>query len=465
MKENMKQFEYNIGIGVTEHNRPEVLEMFLKNIKKYMPENAKLVIVDDASDIPVKNATYRFEENAGIARSKNKCLELLQDCKHIFLFDDDCWPKTKNWWKPYVESREPHLCYIFKDFIDRPANDCRIVYEDSKLIGYSHARGCMFYIENRVLDVVGGMDSRYKRWGYEHVDYSNRIYNAGLTRFRFQDVPDSFKLIYSMDEHVAVNSTVTVPERMAHLKEMKQHFENSWTSREYCNYRSEGGPQVGNNIILTCYFTGHEDTMRKITWKPNFKQLQPLIDSMHGQKLVILHDCFDDIETPENVELVRVETCLNPYFQRWASYHEYLLEHPEIEKVFCVDATDVEMLKNPFHDIVKGRLYLGTEPIQLYNNWMIAQHRNMIGFFRKNATLKLLNAGIVGGYRDDVFDFIHDINAEYFGKETQWGNEDMGIFNWVARENHNIKLSTGPHVNTRFKAYETNNKTAWFKHK
>ena len=461
----MKQFEYNIGIGVTEHNRPEVLELFMKNIKKFMPPDSKLVIVDDASEIPVANATYRCEENAGIATSKNKCLELLQDCKHIFLFDDDCWPKHKDWYKPYIESREPHLMYIYQDLINAKLNDSRKVYEDDKVVAWSHPRGCMLYVDNVVLDVAGGMDTRYKRWGYEHVDYSNRIFNLGLTRFRFQDVIGSNKLIHSMDENVEVESTVSKVERVPYLKEMKPLYEASFTSKEYCNYRQGGGPQVGNNVILTCYFTGHLDPMRNIQWKTDFKQLKPLIDSMNGQKLVILHDCFDKVDVPENVELIKVKTYLNPYFQRWSSYYEYLLEHPEIDKIFCVDATDVEMLKNPFYDITRGRLYVGSEPIQLYNNWMISQHRNMIGFFRKNATAKLLNAGIIGGYRQDVFEFIHDINAEYFGKENQWGNEDMGIFNWVAREKHNIKLSTGPHVNTRFKAYETNNKMAWFKHK
>lgn len=62
-------------------------------------------------------ATYRFEENVGIARHKNKCLELLADagCEHLFLFDDDAYPLVEDWWRPYVDSPEPHLMRIFLD--------------------------------------------------------------------------------------------------------------------------------------------------------------------------------------------------------------------------------------------------------------------------------------------------------------------------------------------------------------
>ena len=86
-----------IGIGLTTHNRPEVLEKSLAEHRKFLPEVAVLVVVDDASHPPAKapGATlFRFPHNAGIAAAKNKCIELLMDagCTHFFLFDDDSWP-------------------------------------------------------------------------------------------------------------------------------------------------------------------------------------------------------------------------------------------------------------------------------------------------------------------------------------------------------------------------------------
>lgn len=461
---------YKIGIGVTEHNRPDVFKNFLQNVKKYMPKDAKLVIVDDASEVPIKEATYRFEQNVGIARAKNKCLELLQDCDHIFLFDSDCWPKSEDWWKPYVEGKEPHYSYIFKDFINQKLNDCKELYRTNSLVAYTHARGCMLYIHRSCLDAVGGMDVNYKRWGYEHVDYSNRIYNVGLTLFRYMDVPNSSELIHSEDEHQAVNSTVSMQERQPYLLEMKGHFERSFESKAYCNFVERApSPIVGTeDVVLASYFTGHVDPQRGVQWQASINDIMVLANSMKGQKLVVLNDCFEgNEEVPANVELVKVETALNPYFQRWISEYEYLRDHPEIRKVFHVDATDVEMLHNPFEHMEDGKLYVGSEKAVLYIQWMVQHHKVpfLIDFFKKNARQTLLNCGLVGGSRADVMDFMHRFNTLYSDKEGKVGEVEMGLFNYVCRTFYQGKLVTGLPVHTLFKAYDTTNPTAWWRHK
>src|SRR5690606_11244947 len=78
-----------IGIGITTRNRPEALKTTLENVRKHFPPGARLVVVDDASEKPVPEADFRFPRNVGIARAKNKCLKMLQDCEHLFLLDDD----------------------------------------------------------------------------------------------------------------------------------------------------------------------------------------------------------------------------------------------------------------------------------------------------------------------------------------------------------------------------------------
>ena len=85
-----------IGIGITTHNRYEVFTHTLKKIREFAPLGTKIAIVDDASKAPVPEATYRFNTNVGIAVAKNKCFELLEDCEHIFLFDDDTYPLVNN---------------------------------------------------------------------------------------------------------------------------------------------------------------------------------------------------------------------------------------------------------------------------------------------------------------------------------------------------------------------------------
>lgn len=230
--------KYNIGIGITEHNRPDVFGHTLMEIKRFMPSNAKLIIVDDASDIPVIDATFRFEVNVGIARAKNKCLELLEDCDHIFLFDSDTYPISANWWVPYCENPEPHLMYIFQDFpTGHKLRDTEILYRDSKIVAYSHPRGCMLYYKRECLERIGGMVADFGRWGYEHGQLSDRIHNAGLTLFRYADVPGSDKLFYSGDEHRSVTSTVNGLERRKWITRNQKIYEQLKGSADYVSYK------------------------------------------------------------------------------------------------------------------------------------------------------------------------------------------------------------------------------------
>lgn len=80
-----------IGIAITTRNRYEIFKKTYDEMKKHAPKNSVIVVVDDASTTPCPEATYRFTENVGIARAKNKCFELLYKagCEHFFLFYDD----------------------------------------------------------------------------------------------------------------------------------------------------------------------------------------------------------------------------------------------------------------------------------------------------------------------------------------------------------------------------------------
>lgn len=461
-----------IGIAYTTHNRYDSFKNSLTEMKKYFPKGAKLVIVDDASDIPVKEADYRFEQNVGIATAKNKCLELLDDCDHIFLFDDDTYPRVDEWWQPYIDSPEPHLCYIFLDLVNQKLNDSRIIYRDDSLVAYSHPRGCMFYVERRVLDVTGGMDTRYMRWGFEHVDLSNRIYNHNLTSFRYQDVPGSSNLFYSGDEQMTVTTTVPAIERREYLARMRPHYQRSFSALDYCDYKVDPNRSTehDNNVVLTAYFCGQPDPQRNMKWDSDIDEaVAKLAESIaeNSQNLVVLTDILGKTSSKENVEYVPVQASLNPYFQRWLSYWQYLRAHPEIDNVFCVDATDVEMLRPPFKQIEPIKLYVGDEKEVLGCTWMLRNHRiePLLSFIRRHRDETLLNAGIVGGSRKTVMDFIHAMIALYFDNNTNIGSADMGAFNFVARNKFGDRLVHGKQINTVFKGYEPDNGISWWRHK
>ncbi|MBD8231585.1 glycosyltransferase family 2 protein [Pantoea agglomerans] len=462
-----------IGIGVTTHNRHDMLNRTMAAIRRLAPEGARIVLVDDASDVPVKGATFRFEKNAGIARAKNKCFELLEDCEHIFLFDDDTYPLKTDWWKPYTDFGEPHLLYMFEHFATgRQLNDAALLYSDGHITAWSHGRGCMLYFSRRCLEVVGGMDPAFGKWGYEHVELSGRIYNAGLTSFKFMDVTDSHGLFWSADEHEAAASTVPGPQRRACLEQNRKIYARRQDSARFIPYR-DGQQQPGrNDVVITSYFTGQPDPERGKTWEADYSQLEPLIRSLRGQPLVVLHDCFD-VPDSAAVKHVRVNTSMPPYWQRWVSVYRYLLQHPEIERAFCVDATDVEMLRNPFPDM-DDLIYCGDELTRMDDPWMVRKHpaATVQRFIREHASHPLLNAGLLGGSRPLLIRFIgalldawgKNVADVKFGRDKTVGHSDMGLFNQVLLTRFAGLVSHGEHVNTVFKKYEAND-VSWWKHK
>src|SRR5690606_36304792 len=113
----------SVGIGITSFNRPEILDRSIEFDKKHLPEGAKLVIVDDGStERPKTKVDYRFPHNSGIASAKNKCLELLEGCEHIMLFDSDAWPIVADWHIPYINSGIKHLSFTFPKLISGRPN-------------------------------------------------------------------------------------------------------------------------------------------------------------------------------------------------------------------------------------------------------------------------------------------------------------------------------------------------------
>jgi len=241
-----------IAVCITTHNRYDILLRSLNEHYKYLPDGASIFIVDDASNDPITpdkipaivthhQGIYRFGQNVGIARAKNKCLELAADwgAEHIFLFDDDTWPIHPDWWRPYVESKEPHLMYIFNPTAQGsyPLKPRRVVYRDENIVAYDHTRGCMLYVERHVLDVVGGFDVAFGKGTIEHRDFTDRIHRAGLTTYRVMDVPISEYLIYCIDQDGAVASTISREERFELVKRnkllLKNNGENAELYREF----------------------------------------------------------------------------------------------------------------------------------------------------------------------------------------------------------------------------------------
>jgi glycosyltransferase involved in cell wall biosynthesis len=455
-----------IGIGLTTRNRYETFKKTYDSIIKFMPPNAKFVVIDDCSDIPVKEAAFRFEENVGIARAKNKAIELLEGCEHIFLADDDFEILKDSWWLPYISSGINHMSYTFDKLHDGRTNGNTLLKRREGYNVYQNPCGVLLYFTKKCFEVVGGMNTEYGLYGYDHVDLSIRIKNAGLTPYSFMDIPNSSEYFRSADFYKEVNSSVPPSIRGAEIKRNKFLYQKSLRSKEFIPYKEMTGR------VITTYFTGVEDPQRGHMWQPDVDVLTPLVNSVKDSQITVISNCLLSEQVngkhyyynePIGCEIKYSQCKKNPYFQRWISILEYLKEVKE-DYVFCVDATDVVMLNNPFKENLGNYLWVGDETGTIRNEWLQNNHNTPMlnEFFKKYRNMPLLNAGIVGGRKNIVEAFVK--RMVWHIENSECGSFDMGIFNYVLYTEFASQIKHGRKVNTPFKSYSKTG-ASWFAHK
>lgn len=462
--------KYKIGVGITSHNRRKVFNETLKKMKSFLPSGAKLVIVDDGSDDPLKGSSFRFDKAQGIAVAKNKCLELLDDCDYIFLFDDDIYPRVKGWHLPYIESGINHMQYSFNTFSNGRRNGRVLERKDDKFNYWVESCGCMLFYTKKCLEVVGGMDPGFGVWGYEHISHSVRIHYAGLTPHPFMDVKNSSELFYSMDWDQTTERSVDASVRSAYIPDNKRkyEYERNLKLSHFIPYKPL------NSVVITCYFTSVPDPQRGVEWGADIGKLKALQESCkeNNVPLVVINDCFSagNLATAGMIPYYWASRHgNNPYFNRWKAIYSYLSANPHIGQVFCVDATDVEMKVNPFMYMRTGALYVGDEPSKINNVWLKKHHKHPIfnQMYMVYAQRQLFNAGLLGGFRGAVMQFC-ELMME-FHEQTKGYHQltDMAALNYILYIKYGVgNIISGRQVNTVFKAEDSENKQgSWFKHK
>lgn len=458
---------HRVGIAVTTHNRRDIAAKAVENILANTP-NALVVVVDDASDKPFTYdgvKVFRFDTQQGIAKAKNKCIEILMDAnvEHLFLFDDDCWPVVAGWSDSYTENPEPHLCYLFKDRNSRgvAVDVPKTTYNDGVTWALEHPRGCMLYMHKSVVERIGGFRPQFGIWGHEHVEYSLRANAAGLTLQPFQDVCQSDKLIYAIDANPSAHPgfTKSIPDKLRREENQRNAavLEKYRGSSDYVEYRATG------NAVLTAFLTAVSDPQRNKKWSAKPDELDPWRKSIVDAKAIVFHDQLD-IEADG---FVRVPSGMNPYAQRWCAYFQYLRSH-KFTYVFCTDGTDVTMLRPPWSEITADTLYVGWEPKVLGIPWMTQNHPPYRDWIESNKSKMLLNAGVAGGTYATMLEFCHDMATECLSVNHNGLAGDMAAFNKVVYSDKWCnRFVTGPIVTTLFKHNETSkeNQWSWFAHK
>jgi hypothetical protein len=180
----------------------------------------------------------------------------------------------------------------------------------------------------------------------------------------------------------------------------------------------------------------------------------------------VLHDSLY-LEDDEQTTFVRVRKGGNPYFQRWRNIAQWLTYHSEdIEQVWCVDATDVIMLHDPFPHMQPGKFYSGSDLRPTLggdtpdHQWLYTHHPSRRQFYVEHPDLPFLNPGIIGGSVGDVLAV-----CVALGNEPDREMTDMGAWQQIAHDMFNGQMVTGHPVHTEYRALDHGNPDAWWAHK
>lgn len=243
-----------IGVGITTRNRSEILDITLAHFVEYTNmaiNNYKFFIYSDNSTEEENNfyldlkKAYPFInleigiERLGIAKAKNKCISNLKDVDHLFLFDDDCFPKALNWAEYYISTGIHHLMHLDPFVMDQN-------YKDAKIAQYNNCMGVMLYFTRHAIDLLGGYNKQFNIYGFEHAEISRRADLLGLTYpyKGFCSPVNSCDYIYSMDidiNHKGINPPLCGINSFKFVSSMQE-------GEDVQRYISENGIVYGNVI-------------------------------------------------------------------------------------------------------------------------------------------------------------------------------------------------------------------------
>jgi glycosyltransferase involved in cell wall biosynthesis len=468
-----------IGIGVTVHNRNETAQKTIESLRKFAPEQTHLlVIVDDASTVPIPGSTFRFEYNVGIARAKNKCIQLLEHCQEIFLFDDDCRPTAPGWEKPYQEAPADLISLNWSHYQDGSATGNNIMNRIGDLEYFYRPCGVLLYARRRIWETIGGMDPHYIKWGYEHVEWARRAHNRGLLPYPYIGIKNQFDKLEADDYTTKLEETTTPKAtRSLYIFHNQIRFETTQQNRNYIEFRTTESEPIPC-AVLASYFCKSPDPQRGQSWRPSLKAVEPLLRSLEKQNQTLV--LFTDID-PDKIDLhspllqivpTQVDPKFNPVDFRWIAYRVWMIANPVL-KVWMVDSTDVEAQKPPFETMQPGKLYIGEEYNQnLHNAWLQRTcdpvMRNLPDYqstIARNRNQRLLNAGIVGGELLEVSQYLNDTATILQRLVKRYGSLiDMAVLNYLACIKYRSRIEHGTHITSRFKEFETDSLAIW-KHK
>lgn len=188
--------------------------------------------VNDAlADVTDLHGVYRVGQHAdvdpfepparmGVAVNKNTGIELLMGfgVEHIFLSDDDAWPRRGDALYHHTRLGGPIHSMVNWGPTRRVTNRSH-----PPSFKWKWPRGVVLYLHQRCVEWVGGMDERFNRdpegnvlgaGGHEHVEYSRRVFQMNLSvdpfpspKYMFEDNSMGARRLWHAEDMPRVGET------------------------------------------------------------------------------------------------------------------------------------------------------------------------------------------------------------------------------------------------------------------
>jgi GT2 family glycosyltransferase len=171
----------------------------------------------------------RNQQRLGVAGNSNRLLRCLERFEHFLLLNDDVEVLTLGWDTFYRDAmRRSGFCHFIQRqegiYGARLGPDCEHGGVRMRVV-HDRPHGAVLAGNRKLLDEIGYFDERYGIYGFEHVDWSSRV-------FEFQLQPSGFYDVCGSNSKFRVHpDDSSVPNRSQKYQEAKAIFENRRPAR------------------------------------------------------------------------------------------------------------------------------------------------------------------------------------------------------------------------------------------
>lgn len=297
--ENSVPISNDIGVGILSFNRLKSLIPLIESIRKYTDLKKTTIFVSDESTNPEvwnwlkeqKDIVVFHEERKGIAVNTNRILRCLARFKYKLLLNDDVEVLKEGWDSFYFETMKKtglkHFCYRQRGIYgaERPRADSKGLL---KIVEKPH--GAVLAVHDDAFREVGYFDEGFGTYGFEHVEYSDRIARVCHKEDGYFDVSgsDSYFRIY--------DDTSSDPEKHRNYAKAKKRYAETPKNRKFVD-TTDNSAVPGITYIIPFRDIGRQECVRTVVNNikaQRYPEIQ-IILAEQDERLKTSFSCIDHI--------------------------------------------------------------------------------------------------------------------------------------------------------------------------